>query len=127
RAAAAVAQRVAPLDHEVLDDTVEDRAVVQLAVAGLARGRVDPLLAALGEPDEVLDRLRGLVPDERDDDRALAGGQPRLGLGVRVAHPAAALRLRLCARVAGPLPGPRGAPGRPIVSEARVEPAESVC
>src|SRR5690606_8409355 len=57
RAAAAGAGGVATLDHEAVDDAVEDRAVVE-RTAGLALGVLGlVLLGALSQADEVLDRL----------------------------------------------------------------------
>ena len=74
RAAGAAAQRVAALDHEVLDDAVEDGAVVErrarLVLAGL---RVGPGLLAGGQSDEVLDGLRRVVAEEVDLDVAVVG------------------------------------------------------
>ncbi len=57
-AAAAGALRAATLDHELGDDPVEDQGVVE---------------AVGGELAEVLDRLRGVVVVQLDDDRASAG------------------------------------------------------
>ena len=75
RAADAVAQRVAALDHEAADDPVEDRAVVEPVGGLLAGRRVRPLALALGELDEVLDRLRRVVREEPDHDVAVVGLQ----------------------------------------------------
>ncbi len=73
RSADAAAQGIAGLDHEVLDDAVEDGAVVQrrprLVLAGL---RVGPGLLTRGQADEVLDRLGRVVAEEVDDDVAQA-------------------------------------------------------
>ena len=55
--------RAPALDHEVGDDPVEDQAVVE---------------AVGGELAEVLDRLRGVVVVELDDDRPGAGVEGRL-------------------------------------------------
>src|SRR6476619_2388365 len=67
RSAEALTDRAAALDHEVRDDAVEDQAVVERGRVG-APGVVLVLLLALGETDEVLHRLRGLVLEEVDDD-----------------------------------------------------------
>ena len=56
----ALAERVAALDHEAVDDAVKDDAVVVRLRHLLVGARVGPLLRALGEADEVLDRLRAL-------------------------------------------------------------------
>jgi len=80
RTARAGAQRVAALDHEVLDDPVEDHPVVE-GLRGLLAGlghRV--VLGALRQPDEVLDGLRSVVVEQVDDDVALVGLQRRVGL-----------------------------------------------
>ncbi len=57
-AAGADALRAAALDHEVGDHAVEDEPVVE---------------ALAGELREVRDRLRGILGEELDLDRALAG------------------------------------------------------
>ena len=72
-AADALAERVAALEHEVLDDAVEDDAVVERVGADLARGGVGPLDRAGGEADEVGDGLRGVVAEEVDLDGAVVG------------------------------------------------------
>src|SRR3954467_4291642 len=59
RTAGAGALRAAALDHEVADDPVEDQPVVE---------------AVTGELLEVRDRLGGVVVEELDRDRPLAGG-----------------------------------------------------
>ena len=58
RPAGAGAGRVAPLQHEAVDDAVEDHAVVK------------PLA---GEEDEVVDGLRGVLGEELDVDLPHAG------------------------------------------------------
>ena len=80
RAAGAGAERAAALDHEALDDPVEAEAVVVLLPAS-DRRRHGSRLGALGEPDEVLDGLGGVVREKVDDDVAAVGLQGRLGLG----------------------------------------------
>ena len=57
RAAGALAERIAALDHERVDDPVEDRAVIVRPGALPAGAGVGPLLRAFRQPREVLDRL----------------------------------------------------------------------
>ena len=75
RAADALTERVAALDHEARDDAVEDDVLVERALAGLAGGGVGPLAGAVGEADEVLDRAGSVVSEEVDDDVAVVGVQ----------------------------------------------------
>src|SRR5690606_14553053 len=63
-AADALAEGVTALDHEVVDDAVEDDAVVEGTLGLLARRRVGPLLGALCETHEVVDGLGGVVAEE---------------------------------------------------------------
>ena len=57
--AGALAKRIASLDHEIGNDTVEDRPVVTgHAALRLPAARVHPLLASGGEADEVSHGLR---------------------------------------------------------------------
>ena len=80
-AARTLPERVAALDHEVRDDAVEHRpVVVGDALLGLAGARVDPLLGAGGEADEVLHGLRGALLLEADDDVALGRDEARVEL-----------------------------------------------
>src|SRR3954471_20154611 len=64
RAAGALAQRIASLDHEAVDHPVEDGAVVVRLADALAGPRVRPFLRAFGEPDKILDRLRRFLVTE---------------------------------------------------------------
>lgn len=73
RAAGTGAQRATALNHELLDDTVEDQAVVELAVGRLAGVRVRPFLLASGEAQEVGHGVRSLVVEQVDGDAALRG------------------------------------------------------
>ena len=57
----------------LLDDTVEDQAVVELAVGRLAGVRVRPFLLASGEAQEVGHGVRSLVVEQVDGDAALRG------------------------------------------------------
>src|SRR5919106_3086327 len=91
RAAEALAERIATLDHEVGDASVKDGAVVQRSARHLLAGlRMGPLLLARGQPDEVLHRLWGVLREELHPDRPLAGVEGRVqvlaGAG-RVHHP----------------------------------------
>ncbi len=79
RAAGALAERVAALDHEAVDHAVEDEAVVVRLLHLLARLRVGPLLRALGEADEVGDGLRRVLVEELDGELALRGGEVGVG------------------------------------------------
>ena len=69
RAADALTERVAALDHEAGDDAVEDDVRVQRVIRLLAGGRMRPLDLTRREADEVLHGLRGVVPEEVDHDR----------------------------------------------------------
>ena len=70
-AAGAIAGRITALNHEVLDDAVERRVVVQRVIAGFTRLGVAPLLAAFGESDEILDGEGCFVFEQVDGDVAL--------------------------------------------------------
>src|SRR5699024_5120676 len=74
-AATAGAGWVAALDHETVDDAVEDGAVVErtLLGAGCVGGLV--FLGALGQADEVVHGLRGVVSEEVDGDVSTVGVQ----------------------------------------------------
>ena len=65
-AAGAGAERAAALDHEAVDHPVEVEAVVEAAGLLLPGLRVGVLLRALGEADEVRDRLGGVVREQVD-------------------------------------------------------------
>src|SRR5690606_35363977 len=58
------------LQHEVLDDAVEDDAVVERLRRHLTGAQVLPLLGAGGETDEVVDRDGGVVAEQVDLDVA---------------------------------------------------------
>ena len=73
RAAGTGAQRATALNHELLDDTVEGQAVVELAMGRLAGVRVRPFLLAGGEAQEVGHGVRGLVIEQVDGDIAFRG------------------------------------------------------
>ncbi len=62
--------RIAPLDHELGDDAVEDSSVVELVA--LLTGAA-PFLCAFGEADEVGDGFGGVLLEEFADDCALIG------------------------------------------------------
>ena len=82
RAARTATERVAALDHEPADDPVEHQAVEERGGVGAARV-VAVLPLARREADEALDRLGGLVREERDDDVALV----RVEGCLHAAHP----------------------------------------
>src|SRR5919107_828622 len=73
-----LAERIAPLDHEPVDDAVKDDAIVVRLLHLAVAARVGPLLAALGEPDEVLDRLRRLLVEELRREGAFRCGEHRI-------------------------------------------------
>ena len=66
RPAGALAEPIAALDHEAVDHAVEDDAVVERRLPPLAGRRVAPLLGALGEADEVGDRVGGFLVEQAD-------------------------------------------------------------
>lgn len=81
-AAAAALLRVAALNHEVLDDAVEDVPLVQRVASDLAAFGVLPRVRVTGgirvgggvvtrQSEEVLDRLRRAVGEQLDDDVAV--------------------------------------------------------
>ena len=72
-------QRAAALDHESIDDAVEDQPVIELSGGGLAGAWVKVLLGAIGEPDEIGHRLGGLVFEEIEGDVTVIGVQSRSG------------------------------------------------
>src|ERR687897_1434057 len=80
-AATAGPERVAALDHEVGDDPVEDRPLVERPLLLGAGGRVPPRLGPGRQADEVLDRLGGGVGEQADPDGPLGGLQGRVGVG----------------------------------------------
>ncbi len=89
RPAGAGAERVAALDHEPADHPVERRPVVERCGGLLTCARVDPLTLALGQLGEVGDRLRRVVGEQLDLDRAgigLQGGEQLLSHGVYLSH-----------------------------------------
>ena len=73
RATAAGAGRVAALDHEVIDDAVEDCAVIERAglLALCVLGGV--VLLALGQADEVFNGYRCVVTEEIDNNVTVVG------------------------------------------------------
>jgi hypothetical protein len=68
--AGALTEGVAALEHEVLDDAVEDHPVVQRLVRLRARLRVGPFDVAGREPHEVPHRLGCVVAVEENPDVA---------------------------------------------------------
>src|SRR5256885_16075367 len=83
RAARALPQGVAALDHELGEHAVEDGPVVERLVRLLAGPRVGPLLLPLGKLDEVLHRVGLLGGEETDADLAFAGDEGGVQLLVR--------------------------------------------
>jgi len=65
RSAAAVSAGVAALDHETVDHAVEGEPVIEVTRRLLAC-EIGVLLGAVGEPDEIGHRFRGLVVEEVD-------------------------------------------------------------
>ena len=72
-ASRAGAERITPLDHEAIDDAMEDDAVVELAGPRLAGLRVLPFFRPLGKPDEVGDGLGGFLLEQPDREGPLGG------------------------------------------------------
>src|SRR6185436_652953 len=72
-AAGALPERVAPLDHETVDDPMKDDAVVERGFPALAALRVAPFLAALDQSDEVGDGIGRLLVEEADLEVSLRG------------------------------------------------------
>src|SRR5262249_17062881 len=66
-------ERVAPLDHEVGDATMEDGSVVERRTLLLARTRMRPLPLAHGQADEILDCLRSVLGKQPADHRPFGG------------------------------------------------------
>ena len=81
RTADALAERVAALEHELLDDAVEDHAVVERGRLRLAGLGMRPRLGAVGEADEVGDGLRRVVAEQVDADVAVVRVDGRDGGG----------------------------------------------
>lgn len=94
--ARAVPQRVAALDHEALDDPVEDRAVVERIRGDRAGGGVRPLALAGGEFDEVAHRLRGVERHQPDLDVTQAGLEDRVQLLGHGRLPSTSCRVASC-------------------------------
>src|SRR6266540_4886766 len=84
RAARAVAERVAALDHEVLDHAMEHEAVVVRLLHFRLRLRVGPLFRAFGEADEVRHRLRRILLEELHGEVPRAGREMRQHLAGRL-------------------------------------------
>ena len=66
RSAGALAERIASLNHEPVDHSVEDDAVVEGSLLPLARGRIAPFLGPLGQPGEIGHRVGGLLVEQAD-------------------------------------------------------------
>src|SRR5690606_11834785 len=76
-ATGALAERVAALNHEVVDDAVEDHTVVQRVLGDLSGGGVGPFDLAGGQPDEIGNGLGGVVGQQVDFDVAQRSVQGR--------------------------------------------------
>ena len=63
------------LDHETVDDAVENRAVVERTFIGTGSVRLGILLRAPSQADEVSHGLRGVVSEQFDGDIAVVGVQ----------------------------------------------------
>ena len=72
RAAGAVAQRVAALNHEILDDPVKLQAVIEPCASWLACAA--QVQGAFGQADKVDDRQRRLLIKKIEEDFSLIGG-----------------------------------------------------
>src|SRR5262249_30781574 len=64
--AGALAEAVAALNHEAVDDAVKDHAVVERRLLALAADRVAPFLRAFGETDEILYSVGRFLVEEAD-------------------------------------------------------------
>ena len=71
------AERAAALNHEPVNDAVEGQAVVELTSGRLTGVRIDVLLRAAGQTDEIVDSLGSLIGKEVNDDVAVIGAQSR--------------------------------------------------
>src|SRR6266487_1626139 len=79
RPAGSVAQWIAALNHEAGDHAMERQTVVVRLLHLLVGFRIGPFLGALGEGDEVRDRLRRVLLEEADREVAFTGRE----VGVR--------------------------------------------
>ena len=71
------AERAAALNHEPVNDAVEGQAVVEPTSGRLTGVRIDVLLRAAGQTDEIVDSLGSLIGKEVNDDVAVIGAQSR--------------------------------------------------
>src|SRR5262249_49419921 len=71
RSSRALSERVATLNHEAVDDSVEDRAVVERRLHFLTAARIGPLLGAVRQAGEVGDGFRSLLFEQLNVDVAL--------------------------------------------------------
>src|SRR5689334_12052320 len=78
-----LAERIAALHHEAVDDTMKDHAVVIRARDLLVRLRVGPLLGAFRQPDEVLNRFRHFLVEQANRKVPFAGDELRVDSGHR--------------------------------------------
>lgn len=75
RATTTGARWVTALNHEAIDDAVEDRAIVERAFGRALSVWLGVLLRTLCQTNEVLDGLRGVIAEKVDGDIALIGMQ----------------------------------------------------
>jgi hypothetical protein len=76
RPAGTLSQAVAPLDHEVLDDPVENHAVVERGFLRRPRDGIGPFLRAFGQAHEICDGVRRLPVEKSSREVAFAGFKP---------------------------------------------------
>ena len=86
RAATAGAGWVAALDHESVDDAVEDRAVIERAFLATLCILGGVFLGSLGQTDEVLDGYWCVIAEQLNHDIAMISVQSCLGSGFTHAH-----------------------------------------
>ena len=79
RAAVALAERIAALDHEAVDHAVEDDPVIERRGLLLPRLRIGPFLRAFGQADEIGDGIRRLGLKELYRETAFGGVELRVG------------------------------------------------
>src|SRR6478735_2532537 len=88
RAAESLAERIATLNHEAVDDAVEDDAVVEGRGFLLAVARVRPLPGPLGEADEVGDGVGHFLIEQTDREAAFGGVEAGKGTHAPIVHQA---------------------------------------
>ena len=86
RAATAGAGWVAALDHESVDDAVEDRAVIERTLLATLCILGGVFLGSLGQTDEVFDGYWCVIAEQLNHDIAMISVQSCLGSGFTHAH-----------------------------------------